>query len=261
MAITSSIKVTVLFLQAAALVGLCTGAPALAQSISSERQTPDGKTSYDLPAQYQRWLDEEVRWIITPQEQAAFIRLSKNEERDRFVEQFWLRRNPTPGAAENEFKEEHYRRLAYANEHFAQAVPGSKTDRGRIYIVYGPPDEIKVEPAHGSGDSVKPTELWHYRWLAEYGKDIDLKFVDVCGCGDFRLETPLLTTLLPLSNHLLRVPVWPFPPVCYQIGTYFVEKEEPDSDVTRILGYSTCQLSTKFEVKPAAETPKTGPPQ
>src|SRR3984893_13883906 len=259
-ATTSCIKMTASFLQAAMVV-VCLGAPVHAQSRMGEKPATDGgKISQDLPTVYQRWLEEDVRWIITPEERSAFIQLKNNEDRDRFVEAFWLRRDPTPGTAENEFKEEHYRRLAYANEHFAQAVPGWETDRGRIYILYGPPDEIKVKSARDSGDSVKPTELWHYRWLAEYGKDIDLKFVDVCGCGDFRLETPLPTTPQPLSN-LFRVPFWPFPPVCYQIGTYVVEKEEADSDVTRIVGYSTCQPSSKFEVKPADEILKTGPPQ
>jgi len=176
----------------AALVGLCLGVPARAQSNSSQRPTTgSSKFSHDLPTEYQRWLDEDVRWIITPEERAAFIRLSKNGERDRFVEQFWLRRDPTPGTPENEYKEEHYRRIAYANVHFAQAVPGWETDRGRIYIVYGPPDRIKIESARTSGDSGKPKELWHYQAIPGYGEDIDLKFVDVCSCGDYQLETPL----------------------------------------------------------------------
>jgi hypothetical protein len=103
-----------------------------------------------------------------------------------------LRRDPTPGTAENEYKEEHYRRIAYANVHFAwQAVPGWETDRGRIYILYGPAASIKVARA----DALNRTQLWHYNSVTSYGKD--LKFVDVCGCGDYRLETPQERSPLP----------------------------------------------------------------
>ena len=87
---------------------------------------------------YRKWLDEDVRWIITDEERSAFMQLSNDEERDQFIEAFWQRRDPTPDTEENEFKEEHYRRIAYANEHFAAGIPGWKTDRGRIYIVFGP---------------------------------------------------------------------------------------------------------------------------
>lgn len=183
-----SIRVTTRLLQAA-LVVLCIGVPLRAQSNNSARTT-NGEFSRDLPTIYQRWLDEDVRWIITPEERVAFNRLSKNEERDRFVEQFWLRRDPTPGTAENEFKEEHYRRIAYTNVHFAQAIPGWRTDRGRIYIVYGPPDRVKTVSARSNGDFGKPMELWHYHSILGFGDDVDLKFVDVCHCGDYQLVTP-----------------------------------------------------------------------
>jgi GWxTD domain-containing protein len=196
-ATTPYIKMTACFLQAA-LVAMCIGAPARAQSSRSEQRTTGrSESSHDLSSEYQRWLDEDVRWIVTPEERAAFIRLSKNEERGRFVEAFWLRRNPTPGTPRNEYKEEHYRRIAYANVHFAQAVPGWETDRGRIYIVYGPPERIKTDLAHRSDDPEKPTQVWHYHSIPGYGKDIDLKFVDVCRCGDYRLETPLKNWLSP----------------------------------------------------------------
>ncbi|MGA7925303.1 MAG: GWxTD domain-containing protein, partial [Candidatus Sulfotelmatobacter sp.] len=92
----------------------------------------------ELSKTYKKWLNEDVVWIITDQERAAFKQLSNDEERDNFIEQFWLRRDPTPDTEENEYKEEHYRRIAYANEHFAAGIPGWKTDRGRIYIMYGP---------------------------------------------------------------------------------------------------------------------------
>ena len=103
----------------------------------------------ELSKTYRKWLDEDVRWIITDQERSAFMQLSNDEERDQFIEAFWQRRDPTPDTEENEFKEEHYRRIAYANEHFAAGIPGWKTDRGRIYIVFGPPDEIDSHPSGG----------------------------------------------------------------------------------------------------------------
>jgi len=157
-----------------------------ASVVAQSNQKDPNMIPPSLPLVYARWVDEDVRWIITPDERKAFLRLSKNDERDQFVEQFWLRRDPTANTSRNEFKEEHYRRIAYANEHFPwQAVPGWKTDRGRIYIIYGPPDAI--ESALPSSQSLKASALWHYRAVTKYGRD--LKFVDVCGCGDYQLET------------------------------------------------------------------------
>ena len=104
----------------------------------------------ELSKTYRKWLDEDVRWIITDEEKSAFMQLSNDEERDQFIEAFWQRRDPTPDTEENEFKEEHYRRIAYANEHYAAGIPGWKTDRGRIYIVFGPADEIESHPSGGS---------------------------------------------------------------------------------------------------------------
>ena len=77
----------------------------------------------ELGSTYKKWLNQDVRWIITPEEQSAFKQLSNDEERDQFIEQFWLRRDPTPDTPENEYKEEHYRRIAYANEHFPAGKP------------------------------------------------------------------------------------------------------------------------------------------
>src|SRR5215471_14548096 len=104
----------------------------------------------ELGKTYKKWLDEDVRWIITDEERSAFMQLSNDEERDQFIEAFWARRDPTPDTPENEFKEEHYRRIAYANEHFAAGIPGWKTDRGRIYIMYGPADGIESHPSGGT---------------------------------------------------------------------------------------------------------------
>jgi len=144
--------------------------------------------SPSLPQVYQHWLDEDVSFIITSDERVAFLGLTSDDERKRFVEDFWLRRDPTPGTSKNEFKEEHYRRIAYSNVHFGwQATQGWKTDRGRIYIVFGPPDEIRVKPAAENGSSARSI-LWRYR--STTGSDRELKFIDVCRCGDYRLESP-----------------------------------------------------------------------
>ena len=151
----------------------------------------------ELSKTYKKWLDEDVRWIITDEEQKAFKLLSNDEERDQFIEAFWQRRDPTPDTIENEFKEEHYRRMAYANEHFAAGIPGWKSDRGRIYIMYGPADEIESHPSGGSyqrpideggGEtSTYPFEDWRYRYLEGVGQEIIIEFVDTCMCGDFHM--------------------------------------------------------------------------
>ncbi len=151
----------------------------------------------ELSSSYKKWLNEDVRWIITDEELAAFKQLSNDEERDQFIEQFWLRRDPTPDTPENEYKEEHYRRIAYANEHYAAGIPGWRTDRGRIYIVYGPPDSVETHPSggtytrpmeEGGGEtSTYPFEDWRYRYIEGIGQEVNLEFVDTCGCGDFHL--------------------------------------------------------------------------
>src|SRR5271157_1171967 len=151
----------------------------------------------ELSSTYKKWLNEDVRWIITPEELSAFKQLSNDEERDAFIEQFWLRRDPTPDTPENEYKEEHYRRIAYANEHFASGIPGWRTDRGRIYIAYGPPDQIDSHPSGGSYDrpieegggetSTYPFEDWRYRYIEGVGQEVNLEFVDPCMCGEYRL--------------------------------------------------------------------------
>lgn len=146
---------------------------------------------------YKKWLDEDVRWIITDEELSAFKKLSNNAERDIFIEGFWQRRDPTPDTAENEYKEEHYRRIAYANEHFAAGMPGWRTDRGRIYIMYGPPTSTDSHPMGGpyqrsaeeGGGSTEtfPFEVWRYRYLEGIGQEIEIEFVDDCGCGAYEM--------------------------------------------------------------------------
>ena len=111
-----------------------------------QRRKQEEKLRKELETPYKKWLNEDVAYIITDEEREAFKRLSTDDERQQFIEQFWLRRDPTPDTEENEYKEEHYRRIAYANERFASGIPGWKTDRGRIYITFGPPDEIESHP-------------------------------------------------------------------------------------------------------------------
>ena len=165
----------------------------------TEKQKKQQKRSLniELSKTYKKWLNEDVVWIITDQERAAFKQLSNDEERDNFIEAFWQRRDPTPDTEENEYKEEHYRRIAYANEHFPAGIPGWKTDRGRIYIMYGPADEVDSHPSGGSYErpmeegggetSTFPFEDWRYRYLEGIGQEVIIEFVDTCMCGDYHM--------------------------------------------------------------------------
>ena len=151
----------------------------------------------ELRGPYKKWLEEDVIWIITDEERQAFKQLSNDEERDQFIEAFWQRRDPTPDTEENEYKEDHYARIAYANEHFAAGIPGWKSDRGRIYIMYGKPDEIESHPSGGTYDrpmeegggttSTFPFEDWRYRYLDNIGQEVIIEFVDTCMCGDYHM--------------------------------------------------------------------------
>jgi GWxTD domain-containing protein len=135
-------------------------------------------------ALWKKWLNEDVAYIITDYERRSYMRLNTDEEREQFISQFWLRRDPTPDTVENEYKDEHYRRIAYSNEHFGPAIPGWKSDRGRIYIMFGPPDEINSHPATGSQ---RPMEEWSYRKIEGIGNDVLLHFVDMTGVGVYYL--------------------------------------------------------------------------
>ena len=165
----------------------------------SEKQKKQQKKALktELTKQYKKWLDEDVVWIISDEERAAFKQLSNDEERDQFIEAFWQRRDPTPDTEENEYKEEHYQRIAYANEHFAAGIPGWKSDRGRIYIMYGKADEVEAHPSGGSYErpmeegggetSTFPFEQWRYRYLEGIGQEVIIEFVDTCMCGDYHM--------------------------------------------------------------------------
>lgn len=151
----------------------------------------------ELKGPYKKWMDQDVRWIITDQEKKAFLGMSNDEERDAFIEQFWRRRNPDPESPDNSYREEVYRRIAYADDHFAAGKPGWKTDRGHIYIAWGPPDSIDAHPAggqynrpmqEGGGQTQTfPYEIWNYRHLDGVGESVDVEFVDTCMCGDYHM--------------------------------------------------------------------------
>jgi GWxTD domain-containing protein len=171
--------------------------PKAARQAAKQKSRSDNQLKKELDSQYKKWLDQDVVYIISPEERSAFLHLSTNEEREQFIEQFWQRRNPDPESPENTFKEEHYRRIAYANERFASGVPGWRTDRGKIYIMWGPANEIESHPSGGSYDrpanegggqtSTYPFEQWRYRYLEGIGNDVILEFVDPSMTGEFHL--------------------------------------------------------------------------
>src|ERR1700686_2073091 len=155
------------------------------------------KTLKELDSQYRQWLNEDVVYIISPQERDAFLQLDTNEEREQSIEQFWLRRSSNPDLPDNDFKEEHYRRIAYTNENYASGIPGWKTDRGRMYIMWGPADEVDSHPSGGTYDrpmeegggstTTYPWETWRWRYLEGIGENIILEFVDPSGSGEYHM--------------------------------------------------------------------------
>ncbi len=180
------------------------------QTAKQKRQA-EAKLRKELETPYKKWLNEEVVWIITPEERTAFGRLETDDERQQFIEQFWLRRDPTPDTEENEEKEEHYRRIAWANDRFASGIPGWKTDRGMVYIKFGAPDEREEHPtggpgirdiAEGGGETTFfPYERWRYRYIEGVGQDVIIEFVDKSMTNEYRM------TWDPTEKDaLLRVP-------------------------------------------------------
>ena len=167
------------------------------QKLDKEHKRRIKKTLKELDTPYKQWLNEDVVYIISPEERQAFLQLETNEEREQFIEQFWLRRSSNPDLPENDFKEEHYRRIAYANEHFASGIPGWKTDRGRMYIMWGPADEVESHPTGGTYDrpmeegggstSTYPWETWRYRYMEGIGENVIWEFVDPSGSGEYHL--------------------------------------------------------------------------
>lgn len=151
----------------------------------------------ELKEAYKKWISNDVLYIITDDEKKAFKALATDEERENFIEQFWRRRDPNPDTEENEYREQYYERIAYANEHFASGIPGWRTDRGRIYIAWGKPDSVESHPSGGSYDrpsyegggstTTYPFEIWYYRHLEGIGTGIEVEFVDPTGTGEYRL--------------------------------------------------------------------------
>ncbi|HXM95648.1 MAG TPA: GWxTD domain-containing protein [Candidatus Dormibacteraeota bacterium] len=167
------------------------------QKINRDQKKRIKKTLKELDTPYKQWLNEDVVYIISPVERNAFLQLSNNEEREQFIEQFWLRRSTNPDLLDNSYKEEHYRRIAYTNEHYASGIPGWKTDRGRLYIIWGPADEVDSHPTGGTYDrpmeegggstSTYAWEKWRWRYLEGIGENVEVEFVDPSGSGEYRL--------------------------------------------------------------------------
>ena len=173
--------------------------PVLAQDPRQSQDPMDKPRNVkpELKKAYKDWLEKDVTYVITDEEKRAFKKLQTDLEREKFIEEFWRRRDPDPDTEENEFKEEYYERIAYANEHFASGIPGWKTDRGRIWIMYGKPDERETHPMggaydrpsyHGGGSTTTyPFEFWFYRYLPGVGSGIEIEFVDPSGSGEYRI--------------------------------------------------------------------------
>jgi GWxTD domain-containing protein len=144
-----------------------------------------------LPQRHRDWLEQEVVYIISSKERAVFLQLDSDRERDVFIQAFWKQRDPTPETPANEFKEEHYKRIAYANEFFSRDTtrPGWMTDRGRIHIILGPPHDIS---RYEGESSIYPTQIWSYAGRTEYGlpANFDLVFFRRRGTGEFVLYSP-----------------------------------------------------------------------
>src|SRR5437870_3449052 len=174
-----------------------TGTPPAPQKLDKEAKRKMKRTLKELESSYRQWLTEDVTYIISPDERNAFLQLDTNEESEQFIEQFWLRRSNNPDLPDNDFKEEHYRRIAYANEHYASGIPGWKTDRGRMYIMWGPADEVESHPTGGTYDrpmeegggstSTYPWETWRWRYLEGIGENVIIEFVDPSGSGEYRM--------------------------------------------------------------------------
>jgi GWxTD domain-containing protein len=165
--------------------------------ISDDPTTNARNVKGEVKEAYKKWMNTDVAYIITKEEKRAFLALTTDEERENFIENFWRRRDPNPDTEENEYREEYYERIAYANEHFASGIPGWKTDRGRVYIAWGKPDSIETHPTGGAYDrpswegggstTTYPFEVWWYRHLDNVGDGLEIEFVDPTGTGEYRL--------------------------------------------------------------------------
>lgn len=192
------------FVFLAAALMLAANVPVSAQRDKNDKNRPSQDPTErprnvkpELKEAYKRWLDQDVPYLITKEERRAFMSLQTDEERENFIENFWRRRDPNPDTEENEFREEYYERIAYANERFTSGIPGWRTDRGRIYIAWGKPDSIESRPSGGAYDrpsyegggttTTYPFEIWFYRHLEGVGDGIEIEFVDPTGTGEYRI--------------------------------------------------------------------------
>ncbi len=173
---------------------LLTGVFCLSLQAAQERSGSRQEESEDY---FEKWLKQDAVYIITDDEKTVFQKLTTPEEKEQFIEQFWFRRDPDPKTAVNEFKEEHYRRLAYANERFSVGMPGWMSDRGRVYIIHGPPDQIESHPTGGQYQrpgwegggwtQTYPFEVWRYRYIEGMGSEVMVEFVDKTLSGQYQL--------------------------------------------------------------------------
>src|SRR6185503_14424913 len=231
------------------------GSIAFAQS-QKQTQDPSEKprnVKPELKKAYKDWLDKDVTYIITDEERKAFKKLATDDEREHFIEEFWRRRDPDPDTGENEFKEEYYERIAYANENFASGIPGWKTDRGRIWIMYGKPDGRETHPMGGSYDrpsyegggntSTYPFEKWFYRYIPGVGSGIEIEFVDPSGSGEYRIARDANE-----KDALAHVPGSNRP----DIESNFLYRREQDSPFAKI------DLLWKLDKAPEIDRPSLG---
>ncbi len=231
------------------------------QKLTKEQKRREKAIRKEMESPYKKWISGPISYIISPQERGAFKKLSTDDEREQFIEQFWERRNPNPGDPENEFKEEFYRRIAYANEHFASGIPGWMTDRGRVYVTWGPPDSIESHDSGGSYDmspdempsyaagasngsggemETYPFEDWYYHYIPGIGENVKLEFVDPTMSGEFHLTmNPCEKDALaetPNDGSGCQGPI--------SIGTFYNPSSLLSSDVGS--GYTTMTAQSAF---------------
>jgi len=172
--------------------------PAVGKS-QRTKPAPDEKprqVKKEVKRPYADWI-KDVDVILTEEDRLAWSKLKTDDEREQFIQLFWRQRDPDPDTEENEYKEQFYERVAYANEHFSSGKPGRLSDRGRIYIKFGKPDDIESHPSGGAYDrpanegsgsiTTYPFEKWSYRYIPNVGSGIELEFVDPSGSGEYRL--------------------------------------------------------------------------
>ena len=238
-----------------------------------DREKKETALKKELETPQQKWMNEDVVYIITQEERTAFQRLNTDEEREQFVEQFWLRRDPTPDTVENEFKQEHYRRIAYANQHFGAATPGWKSDRGMVYITLGPPDSLLfMNPPFLAANKMLPFESWTYKHIAGVGDNIVIGFSDVTGNGEYTLTDPRPKSVIAADNQ--PAPTNPFDRLqqfvrlqrttpTLKVGSLAASalRTQVRVDYLRVTGASTlANIAVQFDPRDLPSDQKTGKP-